>query len=51
MNLARDMYFHRNALSRVIALHRKKDRVTPAMTAGVSDKMWSLKELVEHTSR
>src|SRR5271167_4878791 len=26
-------------------------RVTPAMAAGVSDRMWSLEELVEQTSR
>jgi hypothetical protein len=26
-------------------------RVTPAMVAGVSDKLWSLNELVEQTSR
>jgi hypothetical protein len=25
-------------------------RVTPAMAAGVSDRMWSLEELVEQTS-
>lgn len=25
-------------------------RVTPAMEAGVSDRLWSLRELVEHTS-
>ena len=26
-------------------------RVTPAMAAGVSDRMWSLEELVEQTSK
>ena len=26
-------------------------RVTPAMAAGVSDRMWSLEELVEKTSK
>jgi hypothetical protein len=26
-------------------------RVTPAMAAGVSDRLWSLEELVEETSR
>ena len=26
-------------------------RVTPAMAAGVSDRMWSLEELVEQTGR
>ena len=26
-------------------------RVTPAVAAGISDRMWSLEELVEQTSR
>jgi hypothetical protein len=26
-------------------------RITPTMTAGVSDRMWSLEELVEQTSK
>jgi hypothetical protein len=26
-------------------------RVTPAMAAGVEDRLWSLKELVEETSK
>jgi hypothetical protein len=28
----------------------KSLRITPAMAAGVSDRMWSLEELVEQTS-
>ena len=33
-----------------VRLH-KSLRVTPAMAAGVSDRLWSLQELVEETSR
>jgi len=33
----------------LVRLH-KTLRVTPAMAAGVSDRMWSLEELVEQTS-
>jgi hypothetical protein len=33
-----------------VRLHRTT-RVTPAMAAGVSDRLWSLEELVEQTSR
>ena len=33
-----------------VRLHRSL-RVTPAMAAGVSDKLWTLEELVEQTSR
>jgi hypothetical protein len=29
----------------------KSLRVTPAMAAGVSDRLWTLEELVEQTSR
>jgi hypothetical protein len=29
----------------------KSLRVTPAMAAGISDRMWSLEELVEQTSK
>ena len=30
---------------------RRSLRVTPAMAAGVSDRLWTLEELVEQTSR
>jgi hypothetical protein len=33
-----------------VRLH-KSLRVTPAMAAGVSDRLWTLEELVEQTSR
>jgi hypothetical protein len=33
-----------------VRLHRTT-RVTPAMAAGVSDRLWTLDELVEQTSR
>lgn len=33
-----------------VRLH-KSFRVTPAMAAGVSDRLWALEELVEQTSR
>jgi hypothetical protein len=33
------------------ARQHKGLRITPAMAAGVSDRMWSLEELVEQTSR
>ncbi len=33
-----------------VRLHRST-RITPAMAAGVSDRLWSLGELVEQTSR
>ncbi len=33
-----------------VRLH-KTLRVTPAMAAGVSDRLWSLEELVERTSK
>ena len=33
-----------------VRLH-KSLRVTPAMAAGVSDKLWTLEELLEQTSR
>jgi len=33
-----------------VRLH-KSLRITPAMAAGVSDKLWTLEELVEQTSR
>jgi hypothetical protein len=33
----------------LVRLH-KSLRITPAMAAGVSDRMWSLEELVEQTS-
>jgi len=29
----------------------KSLRITPAMAAGVSDRMWSLEELIERTSQ
>jgi hypothetical protein len=29
----------------------KSLRITPAMAAGVSDRLWTLEELVEQTSR
>ena len=35
---------------RMVRIH-KSLRVTPAMAAGVSDRLWSLQELVEETSR
>ena len=40
----------RNARPRAKRLHRSL-RVTPAMAAGVSDRFWTLEELVEQTSR
>ena len=33
-----------------VRLHRTT-RVTPAMAAGASDRLWTLEELVAHTSR
>ena len=33
-----------------VRLH-KSLRITPAMAAGVSDRLWTLQELVEETSR
>ena len=33
-----------------VRLHRSL-RITPAMPAGVSDRLWTLEELVEQTSR
>jgi hypothetical protein len=33
-----------------VRLHRST-RITPAMAAGVSDRLWTLQELVEQTSR
>lgn len=33
-----------------VHLH-KSLRITPAMAAGVSDRLWTLEELVEQTSR
>jgi hypothetical protein len=33
-----------------VRLH-KSLRITPAMAAGVSDRLWTLEELVERTSR
>ena len=33
-----------------VRLHRST-RITPAMAAGVSDRLWTLEELVEQTSR
>ena len=33
-----------------VRLHRTA-RITPAMAAGVSDRVWDLEELVEQTSR
>jgi hypothetical protein len=34
----------------LVRLHRSL-RVTPAMAAGVTNRVWSLEELVEQTSR
>ncbi|MGB8529600.1 MAG: transposase, partial [Rhodoplanes sp.] len=34
----------------LVRLH-KTLRVTPAMAAGVSDRLWSLEELVDRTSK
>jgi hypothetical protein len=33
-----------------VRLH-KSLRITPAMAAGVSDRLWTLEELVEQTSK
>jgi hypothetical protein len=41
------LHFARYNLVRV----RKTLRVTPAMAAGVTDRLWSLEELVEQTSK
>jgi hypothetical protein len=37
-------------LKDVVRLHRSL-RITPAMAAVVSDRLWTLEELVEQTSR
>lgn len=38
------------AFYNLVRVH-KSLRITPAMAAGVSDRLWSLEELVEHTSQ
>ena len=50
------MLYHRAAIGLHFAHYNfvrqhKTLRVTPAMAAGFSDRMWSLEELVEQTSR